>query len=52
MAVPVSAQRAEKTVPDEELKGGWVYTSYKVGDKMFGNDFLNAISCISHMINL
>lgn len=39
MAVPVSAQRTEKTVPDEELKGVWVYTSYKVGDKMFGNDF-------------
>lgn len=39
MAVPMSAQRTEKTVPDEELKGVWVYTSYMVGDKMFSNDF-------------
>ena len=24
---------------DEHLKGVWVYTSYSVGDKMFGKDF-------------
>ena len=39
MVVPISAQKMEKTVPDEELKGVWVYTSYKIGDKMFDNDF-------------
>ena len=39
MAIPISAQTMGKIVLDEELKGVWVYTSYRIGDKMFDNDF-------------
>ena len=39
IAMPISAQKTGKIVSDEELRGVWVYTSYRVGDKMFDNDF-------------
>ena len=39
VVMPMSAQKMEKTVPDDELKGVWIYTSYKIGDKRFDNDF-------------
>ena len=37
----VVAQDVSCHVPDEALKGVWVYTSYSVGGKVFDNDFLS-----------
>lgn len=35
----VFAQKGAGYVADEELKGVWVYTSYRIGEKVFANDF-------------
>lgn len=37
VAFPVYPQRA--VLEDDNLKGVWVYTSYRVGDRVFENDF-------------
>ena len=39
LAMPALAQKTVKAIPDEELEGVWVYTSYMIGDKKFDNDF-------------
>lgn len=33
------AQIGNGRVADEELKGVWVYTSYRIGERVFANDF-------------
>ena len=39
VAVLIFAQNDNRHVADEELKGVWVYTSYRIGEKVFDNDF-------------
>ena len=39
ITLSASAQNTLEPVPDEELKGVWVYTRYEAGGKVYENDF-------------